>query len=392
MAGRVRQIIHLDMDAFYASVEMLDNPALKGKPVIVGGPRQRGVVSAASYEARKYGVHSAQPMATAMTLCPQGTFLPVRMARYKEISDQVFEIFFRFTPLVEPLSIDEAFLDVTGSQKLFGPAEEIARQIKKLVREETGLTISAGVAPSKLVAKIASDFQKPDGLTIVNEVDVRLFLEPLSIDKLWGVGKVTQKDLSLLNVKTIGDLSRLPKDLLRRRFGQQGLQLYFLSKGIDDREVQPERKVKSLGREETFSEDILEKEKAEKELLGLSHRVAKRLRKYGVGGRTITLKITYNNFIQITRSQTIPAATDDGRIIYRTCRKLLEKTEIGRKPVRLLGISLSLLTRPGEGQLFLFDQTNNNALKKGARLNRALDAIQEKYGDEAIGPGTSLDY
>jgi DNA polymerase-4 len=392
MASRVKQIIHLDMDAFYASVEMLDNPALKGKPVIVGGPRQRGVVSAASYEARKYGVHSAQPMATAMTLCPQGTFLPVRMARYKEISDQIFEIFFRFTPLVEPLSIDEAFLDVTGSVKLFGPAEEIARQIKKLVREEMGLTVSAGVAPSKLVAKIASDLQKPDGLTIVSEENVRSFLEPLPIDKLWGVGKVTQKDLSLLNVKTIGDLSRLPKDLLRRRFGQQGLQLYFLSKGIDDREVQPERKVKSLGREETFSEDILEKEKAEKELLALSHRVAKRLRKYGVGGRTITLKITYNNFIQITRSQTIPAATDDGRIIYRTCRELLEKTEIGRKPVRLLGISLSLLTRPGEGQLFLFDQNNNNVLKKGARLNRALDAIQEKYGDQAIGPGTSLDY
>ena len=389
MGTRVRQIIHLDMDAFYASVEVLDAPALKGKPVIVGGPRQRGVVSAASYEARKYGVHSAQPIATAMALCPQGIFLPVRMARYKEVSDQVFEIFFRFTPLVEPLSIDEAFLDVTASVKLFGPAEGIAGQIRKLVREDIGLTVSAGVAPSKLVAKIASDLHKPDGLTVVPEGNVRSFLDPLSIDKLWGVGKVTQKDLSLLNVKTIGDLSRLPKDLLQRRFGQQGLQLYFLSKGIDDREVQPERKVKSIGREETFSEDILEKEKAGKALLVLSHRVAKRLRRHGIGGRTITLKVTYQHFIQITRSQTLPAATDDGRTIYRTCRDLMEKTEIGRKPVRLLGIYLSQLTKPGGGQLLLFDQ--NNGLKKGAQLNRALDTIQDKYGDQAIQPGSLIE-
>jgi DNA polymerase IV len=389
MGTRVRQIIHLDMDAFYASVEVLDAPALKGKPVIVGGPRQRGVVSAASYEARKYGVHSAQPIATAMALCPQGIFLPVRMARYKEVSDQVFEIFFRFTPLVEPLSIDEAFLDVTASVKLFGPAEGIAGQIRKLVREDIGLTVSAGVAPSKLVAKIASDLHKPDGLTVVPEGNVRSFLDPLPIDKLWGVGKVTQKDLSLLNVKTIGDLSRLPKDLLQRRFGQQGLQLYFLSKGIDDREVQPERKVKSIGREETFSEDILEKEKAGKALLVLSHRVAKRLRRHGIGGRTITLKVTYQHFIQITRSQTLPVATDDGRTIYRTCRDLMEKTEIGRKPVRLLGIYLSLLTKPGGGQLLLFDQ--NNGLKKGAQLNRALDTIQDKYGDQAIQPGSLIE-
>ncbi len=261
MGTRVKQIIHLDMDAFYASVEMLDNPALRGQPVIVGGPKQRGVVSAASYEARKFGVHSALPMAVAMRLCPQGVFLPVRMPRYKEISDQIFEIFLRFTPLVEPLSIDEAFLDVTASVRLFGPAEEIAKQIKNQVREEIGLTVSAGVAPSKLVAKIASDLNKPDGLTVVPEGNVQQFLDPLPIEKLWGVGKMTQKDLSLLNVKTVGELSRLPKDLLRRRFGGQGLQLYFLSKGIDDREVQPERIIKSIGREETFPEDILVKRK-----------------------------------------------------------------------------------------------------------------------------------
>lgn len=389
MATRVRQIIHLDMDAFYASVEVLDNPELKGKPVIVGGPKQRGVVSAASYEARKFGVHSALPTAQAMALCPQGIFLPVRMARYKEVSDQIFEIFHRFTPLVEPLSIDEAFLDVTASQQLFGPAEAIARRIKNVVREDIGLTVSAGVAPSKLVAKIASDLNKPDGLTVVPEGNVRQFLAPLPIERLWGVGRVTQKDLSLLNVKTMGDLSRLPKDLLQRRFGQQGLQLYFLSKGIDDREVQPERKAKSIGREETFPEDIREKERAGKELLALSHRVAKRLRRHKAAGQTITLKVTYHDFTRITRSLTVPAATDDGRKIYRVCLDLLEKTEIGKKPIRLLGIYLSHLTKPGEGQLFLFDQ--NNGFKKGTKLNNALDAIQEKYGDQAIRPGSLLD-
>jgi DNA polymerase IV len=390
MGTKARQIIHLDMDAFYASVEMLDDPKLKGKPVIVGGPKQRGVVSAASYEARKFGIHSAQPMAMAMRLCPQGHFLPVRMARYKEVSDQIFAIFFQYTPLIEPLSLDEAFLDVTASIRLFGPAETIAKEIKKSVQENIGLTVSAGVAPSKLVAKIASDLDKPDGLTIVPEGKVRQFLSPLPIERLWGVGKVTQKDLFLLNVKTIGDLSRLPKDLLQRRFGQQGLQLYFLSKGIDDREVQPERKAKSIGREETFGEDILEKAKAEKELLTLSQRVAKRVRRHGVEGRTITLKVTYNNFSQITRSVTLPTGTDDGRTIYRLCLDLMKKTEIGQKPVRLLGISLSQLAKPGDGQLFLFNSSNGSEKEK--RLNQALDAIQDKYGDQVIGPGSLMDY
>jgi DNA polymerase-4 len=389
MATHVKQIIHLDMDAFFASVEMLDNPAFRGKPVVVGGPRHRGVVSAASYEARKFGIHSALPMSAAMRLCPQGVFLPVRMPRYKEISDQIFEVFLRFTPLVEPLSIDEAFLDVTASVKLFGPAEEIAKQIKDRIREDIGLTVSAGVAPSKLVAKIASDVNKPDGLTIVPEGKVREFMDPLPIEKLWGVGKVTQKDLALLNVKTIGDLSRLPKDLLRRRFGQQGLQLYFLSKGIDDREVQPERIIKSMGREETFFEDIREKEKAEKEILILSQRVAKRLRRHGKAGRTITLKVTYHDFTQITRALTLPVATDDGRTIYRVALDLLEKTEIGKRPVRLLGIYLSQLTKPGEGQLFLFNQTDGS--NKGGRLNRALDTIQDKYGDQAVQPGSLIE-
>jgi DNA polymerase-4 len=389
MESRIRQIIHLDMDAFYASVEMLDDPSLKGKPVIVGGSKHRGVVSAASYEARKFGIHSAMPIASAMRLCPHGCFMPVRMARYKEISDQVFAVFSLYTPIIEPLSIDEAFLDVTASQGLFGTAEKIARDIKETVREKLGLTVSAGVAPSKLVAKIASDLEKPDGLTVVPDGQVRRFLSPLPIEKLWGVGKVTQKDLSLLNVKTIGDLSLLPKDLLQRRFGQQGLQLYFLSKGIDDREVQPERQVKSIGREETFYEDIRDRSQAEKEILVLSQRVSKRLRRHGLGGRTVTLKVTYQDFTHITRSSTQVEATDDGRTIYRLCLNLLSKTEVGRKPIRLLGIYLSQLARPGEGQLSLFNASSET--DKTRKLNQALDAIQEKFGDQAIKPGTLLE-
>lgn len=389
MAARVRQIIHLDMDAFYASVEMRDNPSLKGQPVIVGGSKQRGVVSAASYEARKFGIHSAMPMATAMRLCPQGHYRPVRMARYKEVSDQIFAVFSCYTPLIEPLSLDEAFLDVTASLRLFGPAEKIAREIKDTVREKIGLTVSAGIASSKLIAKIASDLEKPDGLTVVPEGLVRRFLSPLPIEKLWGVGKVTRKDLALLNVKTIGDLSRLPKDLLQRRFGQQGLQLYFLSRGIDDREVQPERKVKSLGREETFMEDILDQTRAAKEILTLSQRVSKRLRRHGMAGRTVTLKVTYHDFSQITRSSTLPDPTDDGGTIYRFCLDLLAKTEVGRKAIRLLGVSLSQLARPGEGQLRLFN--GPSGADKERKLNRAMDMIQDKYGEQAIRPGTLLE-
>ncbi|MBW2066944.1 MAG: DNA polymerase IV, partial [Deltaproteobacteria bacterium] len=231
-----REIIHLDIDAFYPSVEVLDKPSLKGKPVIVGGVSSRGVVSSASYEAREYGVHSAQPMATAMRLCPDGIFLPVRMSRYREVSRQVFDIFHRFTPLVEPLSIDEAFLDVTGSVRLFGSPIEIARKIKEAVREETGLTISAGIAPSKFVAKIASDMDKPDGLTYVPLDRVKAFLDPLPVEKMWGVGEASLKALAELQVKTFRDLRRVPPDVLERKFGRYGLKMLELSAGKDDKE------------------------------------------------------------------------------------------------------------------------------------------------------------
>ena len=383
---RLKAILHLDMDAFYPAVEILDNPSLKGKPVIVGGSRERGVVSSASYEARKFGVHSAQPIATAMRLCPHGIFLPGRMSRYKEVSAQVFEIFYRFTSLVEPLSIDEAFLDVTGSTRLFGQPVEIAKKIKQMVVEETGLTVSAGVAPSKFVAKIASDMDKPDGLTVVPPESVREFLDPLPIKKMWGIGKVTQEALTRLNVHTFRDLSRVPLKVLEQRFGKHGLKMHQLSMGTDDRDVVLGHDVKSVGHEETFSQDILDKDLARKELLALANKTARRTRQKGATGRTVTLKVKYSDFIQITRTSTLPTSTDDGLEIYSTVCHLLEKTEVGKRPVRLLGISISNLSfDDAETQLALF--TQDTASQKRRDLNVALDSLYEKHGDKSVRPG-----
>jgi len=383
-----KKIMHLDMDAFYAAVEVLDNPSLQGKPVIVGGSKRRGVVSSASYEARKCGVHSSQPIATAMRFCPRGVFLPVRMSRYQEVSEQIFEIFRRFTPLVEPLSIDEAFLDVTGSTRLFGEPEEIARQIKSLVKKEIGLTVSAGVASLKFVAKIASGLHKPDGLTVVPPGKVQEFLDPLPIDMLWGVGKATGKVFATLGVKTIGDLRQIPVDILIAKLGKNGLQLHQLSQGIDEREVEIEDEVKSIGQEETFAEDVIDDEIAKREILSLSIKIGRRLRKEGVRGKTITLKVKYHDFVQITRSLTIVEPTDDGGEITKVCYLLLRKTEVGKRPIRLLGVALSQLTSLKAKQLPLF--SHHPGAQKTQRVNKALDTIQEKFGEGAILPGTLL--
>ena len=385
-----KAIIHLDMDAFYAAVEVLDDSDLRGKPVIVGGSKERGVVSSASYEARKFGIHSAQPVAVAMRLCPQGIFRPVRMWRYIEISKQIFEIFKRFSPLVEPLSLDEAFVDVTGSIRLFGPPEVIARKIKQQVVAEMGLTVSAGVAPTKFIAKIASDIQKPDGLTIVPDGRVEEFLGPLPIEKLWGVGEATRNTLAHLGVKTIGDLACISRELLDRKLGKHGLHLYLLARGVDEREVETERQIKSIGHEETYREDILDMAVVRRVILSLATRVARRLRGHGFVGKTVTLKVKYHDFVQITRSVTLKEPTDDGREIFQSCCDQLEKTEVGNRPVRLFGISLSQLEAADEErQLALFEETPETPKRK--RLNRALDTISDKFGDEAIVPGTLLE-
>ena len=385
-----KHIIHLDMDAFYPSVEVLDNPELKGTPVIVGGSKERGVVSSASYEARKFGVHSAQPMATAMRLCPNGIVLPVRMARYKEVSEDVFELFYHFTPLVEPLSIDEAFLDVTGSARLFGSAIEIAKKIKQMVVVKTGLTISAGVAPSKFVAKVASDMEKPDGLTVVHPGKVREFLDPLPIKKMWGVGKVTQEALSRLDIRTFKDLRQVPVEVLEKKFGKHGIHMHQLSMGIDEREVVTFHDVKSIGHEDTYSSDILDLKLAKLELLSLANRVARRMRRKGLEGKTITLKVKYHDFVRITRSVTRQKYTNDSADIYSNICSLLEKTAVGKKPVRLLGISLSNLADIGSGrQLSLFNHNGSNEKRK--ELNKTLDSIFEKFGGKGIRPGSLID-
>jgi DNA polymerase-4 len=382
-------IIHLDMDAFYPAVEILDNPELRGKPVIVGGLSDRGVVSSASYEARKFGVHSAQPMVTARRLCPNGVFLPVRMERYREISAQVFRTFHHFTPLVEPLSIDEAFLDVTGSIRLFGEPTVIARKIKASIYEETGLTASAGVAPSKFVAKIASDMDKPDGLTVVGPSEVRTFLNPLPIEKMWGAGKVTRETLERLGVRTFRDLSRISVSVLAQRFGKQGIKMHQLCRGLDHREVEPDREIKSVGHEETFASDIKDVEEARREILALSTRVARRLRRKGIEGKTITLKVKYNDFVQVTRAATLKHATDDALEIYSSASRLLLNTEAGRRPIRLLGVSLSQLELPWQKtQLSLFGQEDQS--RKRRNLNRALDSLCAKHGEKSVHPGSLL--
>jgi len=385
-----KHIVHLDMDAFYPSVEMLDNPVLKGKPVIVGGCKERGVVSSASYEARKFGIHSALPIAKAKRLCPDGIFLPVRMSRYQEVSKQVFEIFHRFTPLVEPISIDEAFLDVTGSVRLFGQPENIAKKIKQIIVAETGLTISAGIASSKFVAKIASDIDKPDGLTVVHSEGVRDFLDPLPVKKMWGVGKKTKLLLNRLNIHTFRDLRQTPVKVLEEKFGKHGVKIHLLAMGIDERDVIPENDVKSIGHEQTFLQDIISLDVAQKELLALGNKVARRMRHKGLKGKTVTLKVKYFDFDQITRSTTLPNSTDDGLEIYLVACRLLKKTGITKKPIRLLGISLSQLSFLGIGtQLSLFDQDQPS--QKRQRLNTVLDSLYDKFGDKSVVPGTLLD-
>ncbi|GAB4370401.1 MAG: DNA polymerase IV [Deltaproteobacteria bacterium] len=401
--GMEREILHLDMDAFYASVEALDNPDLRGKPVIVGGGLKRGVVAASSYEARKFGVHSSIPMAKAKRLCPHGIFLPVRMERYKEVSDRIFGIFRRYTPLVEPVSLDEAFLDVTASVRLFGPPEEIAKRIRAEVRMETGLTVSAGVASSKLVAKIASDMNKPDGLMVVPHGKEREFLAPLQVGRLWGVGEATRSALAELGVMKIGDLAGIPEAEMVRKLGKHGAHLHRLARGIDDREVEPEREIKSMGRENTFDEDLVEILDLRRELLDIATRTAARLRNHRLKGRTVTLKVKYTDFRRVTREVTLSHGIDDGGEIFREALALLEKTEAGKKPVRLLGIYLSNfggepVQESRSGQIPLFGHRSATVSlsrasgardpAKTAKLNEAIDRIRGKYGEKGIRPAT----
>jgi len=389
MPAQLRSIIHLDMDAFFAAVEVLDNPDLQGMPVIVGGG-QRGVVAAASYEARRCGVHSALPIVTARKLCPQGVFVPPRLGRYRQVSMQIMAVFARFTPLVEPLSLDEAFLDVTGSERLFGEAKALAARIRETVRVEVGLTVSAGVGTSKLIAKIASDMNKPDGLTVVPPGREVEFLAPLPVEKLPGVGPAMRKVLALLGVRTIGDLAKAPEAIVFRKLGQAGRYLHQAARGIDDRPVEAERGAKSMGHEETFAEDLMDLAAIRRELLSLALKVGCRLRGQGVMARTVVLKTKYYDFVQTTRSRTI-VATDDDEVLYRTGCQLLGETMAGRKPLRLLGLTATNLEEAGQirqGSLFA---GRGEREEKRRQINQAVDRINAAYGRGGIRPATLLE-
>lgn len=383
----MRAIIHVDMDAFYASVEQRDRPGLKGKPVIVGAdPRGRGVVATASYEARRYGVHSAMPISEAARRCPHAVFLPVDGAKYSRVSSQIMAILEGFSPLVEPLSLDEAFLDVTGTERLFGPAVAVARAIKERVRAETQLTVSAGVAPNKFLAKIASDLGKPDGLVEVKPGEEADFLAPLAIRKMWGVGKVGEAELKRMGIQTIGQLARTPTELLVKRFGTAGEELWRLAHGVDDRPVLPWAPPKSIGAEETFARDTADTSLIERTLLGQSERVGRECREAGVRGWTVTLKLRFSDFRTITRSLTLSDPTDQARPIFQGARRLLQKERIGGLGIRLVGISMSNLEpSPGPLQLDLFTPR-----EKGDRVSRAKDLVQAKFGYGAIGPASLL--
>jgi len=378
-----RAILHCDLDAFYASVEQRDHPEYRGKPVIVGGgPNDRGVVSAASYEARRFGVRSAMPLRTAGRLCPDGIFVPGDHERYGEASDAVMALFAERTPLVQPISLDEAFLDVTATEHLFGGAVAIARGLKRDVRERCGLVLSVGVATNKLCAKIGSDLRKPDGLVIVEAGGEAAFLAPLDLGRLWGVGPKTRELLESWGLRTIGDLAATDVALLEARLGEHGRSIWERAHGIDDDTVEPDMAPKSIGHEYTFDRDTMDAAVIESMLLRLSEGVGKRLREHELRGRTISLKLRVAPFETRSRQRTVADPTDDDLIIYKSARQLLraalaDDREHGRaSPVRLVGVSLSGLV--AGKQLGLFDHART------ARLNAALDAVREKFGDDAL--------
>ncbi len=380
MTGRT--ILHVDLDAFFAAVEQRDRPELRGRPVVVGGgaPTDRGVVSAASYEARVFGVRSAMPLRTAAALCPDAVFLPVDGRKYDSVSREVMAVLRRFTPLVEPVSIDEAFLDVTGSMALFGDGEAIGRKIKASVRNEVGLTISIGVAATKLVAKIASDLRKPDGLVVVRPGDEAAFLAPLPISRLWGVGPATAGALREFDVVTIGDLAALPLDVLVRRFGPHGGSLHDRALGVDAEPVGRSDGAKSIGHEHTFDVDTADPDTLERTLLAMADGVAARLRSAKLRARTVTVKVRDSDFRTTTRQRTIDPPTDLTEPIWRAAVELAAP-ELRGVRVRLIGVTASGFDE--SPQLALFDDEDDRHRRR-RRVVEAADAIRRRWGSRAV--------
>ncbi len=379
-------ILHVDMDAFFASVVQLDRPELRGRPVLTGYDGPRGVVSAASYEARAFGCRSAMPMAQAKRLCPEAVVVKVPGERIRHFSSAVFEIFESVTPVVEPMSVDEAFLDVTGSARLLGDAVTLAKHIRKRIHTELGLTASVGVSYNKFLAKLASDMDKPDGMTVIGPGDVGRVLPGLAIERMWGVGPATAEKLKAQGVRTFGDLNAMAAEELDQRFGKHGSRFYRLSRGLDDRAVTPDHGAKSIGQEQTFDRDVAEPEHVRAVLLSQVQQVGRRLRKQGLGARCVTVKIRYGDFQTVTRSGTLDRASDLTDELWEVARGLFDTwARQGFVPVRLIGVGTDRF-ETGGGQLDLF--TDPDRVKR-QRLDAAMDTIQDRYGVKSVrrGPG-----
>lgn len=380
-----RAVIHVDMDAFFASIEQRNNEAYRGQPVIVGGAKDgRGVVSTASYEARKFGIHSAMPMREAVRRCPQGIFLPVDMALYRQVSSQIMAIFATYTPLVEAISLDEAFLDVTGSQKLFGSPEDMGREIKKRIWQELQLTASVGIAPNKFLAKLASEMDKPDGFYTITSQELAQKVWPLPITKMMGVGAKTEQVLRKYHLSTIGQLAQADPALLEKRLGKPGRLLYQLANGVDKRPVEPERAAKSIGRETTFKEDITDCYMLETVLMDLCDDVAYTLRRNHLRGKTVTLKLRDKNFKTLTRSETLSGYTANFERIYQAVCALLGANYRQGTAIRLIGLNVSHLEKEDAvvEQLDLFGRAE--AFHKNDALDVVLDALNNKYGKQTV--------
>lgn len=374
-----RIVLHIDMDAFFASVEQRDHEEYRGKPVIVGGLGPRGVVSTASYEARKFGVHSAQAMAIARRLCPNAIFLHPDHTRYSDVSRQIFSILSRFSPVIEQLSIDEGFLDLTGMERLMENPRVYGEEIKRAVREETGLTASVGIAPNKFLAKLASDLEKPDGLVVIRPEDAEKVLAPLPVNRIFGVGKKTEARLAALGFRTIGQLAAADRGKLVQALGNRmASQLLALAHGLDDRPLEPRRAAQSIGREETFDEDIQSREEAERVLLALSEEVGWRLRRKGLFARTITLKVRLGSFDTFTRQQTLPEPVAYDEDIFREAQTLFRAFPMPPgQGIRLLGVSAGNLSEGGEVSLF-------DDHEKKDRLYGAIDSLKRRFGEGVV--------
>ncbi len=382
-------ILHIDMDAFYASVEQRDDPSLLGKPVVVGGSAEgRGVVAASSYEARKFGIYSAMSAYRAKQLCPHAIFIRPRIDHYVAVSQQLRQIFEEFTPLMEPLSLDEAFLDVTGSESLLGPATQIGKQIKTLIQARLQLTASVGVAPNKFVAKIASDLEKPNAFVVVLPDQVQAFLDPLPVGRIWGVGKVTAQVFKRFAISTIGQLRQLSRESLFELFGASGEHYWKLSRGIDDRSVVPDREAKSISNETTFAEDICDVDALKAWLVTLVEQVSRRLRNHDRTGRTVELKIRFSDFKSVTRSLTLGSPTNiTNELLEAGLELLCHRLPRNRPPVRLIGFGVNNLEQTGIMQMQLFDESERVQQRS---LDKVSDEIAKKFGKNALHRATGI--